>query len=271
MEDLRLEKHANKEATKVSMQAAHCQDNERLVLQKQVTQDPPRGQGSTGNGAAVQARDSSPTAQVRPSWASANSGRSRDPTCPGAVSQKAGRNRHPDDKPGRHETTVGRAQRSSYLEAPKDGGQPWDHGPISTHRRQRNLRSPSEANRCGSLRYPSSPAGKCHGTPPPHHLSRECTESHREGQHRRADDMYGEIHQGTHRCNPNGTWEESIRSGSGGGMRRQQLADQAAATDGVIFIFDSDAEWRNLWQWLLTSENDQTLPHVLSDSKYPTH
>ena len=37
MEDLRLEKHANKEATKVSMQAAHCQDTERLALQKQVT------------------------------------------------------------------------------------------------------------------------------------------------------------------------------------------------------------------------------------------
>ena len=38
LEDLRLEKHANKEATKVAMQAAHCQDQERLVLQKQVTE-----------------------------------------------------------------------------------------------------------------------------------------------------------------------------------------------------------------------------------------
>ena len=38
MEDLRLEKHANKEATKVAMQAAHCQDNDRLALQKQVTE-----------------------------------------------------------------------------------------------------------------------------------------------------------------------------------------------------------------------------------------
>ena len=37
-EDLRLEKHANKEATKVAMQAAHCQDQERLALQKQVTE-----------------------------------------------------------------------------------------------------------------------------------------------------------------------------------------------------------------------------------------
>ena len=38
MEDLRLEKHANKEATKVSMQAAHYQANERSALQKQVTE-----------------------------------------------------------------------------------------------------------------------------------------------------------------------------------------------------------------------------------------
>ena len=38
IEDLRLEKHANKEATKVAMQAAHCQDQEILVLQKQVTE-----------------------------------------------------------------------------------------------------------------------------------------------------------------------------------------------------------------------------------------
>ena len=38
MEDLRLEKHANKEATKVAMQAAHCQDTDRLMLQKQVTE-----------------------------------------------------------------------------------------------------------------------------------------------------------------------------------------------------------------------------------------
>ena len=38
LEDLRLEKHANKEATKVAMQAAHCQDQERLTLQKQVTE-----------------------------------------------------------------------------------------------------------------------------------------------------------------------------------------------------------------------------------------
>ena len=38
LEDLQLEKHANKEATKVAMQAAHCQDQERLVLQKQVTE-----------------------------------------------------------------------------------------------------------------------------------------------------------------------------------------------------------------------------------------
>ena len=38
IEDLRLEKHANKEATKVAMQAAHCQDQERLALQKQVTE-----------------------------------------------------------------------------------------------------------------------------------------------------------------------------------------------------------------------------------------
>ena len=38
MEDLRLEMHANKEATKVAMQAAHCQDQERLALQKQVTE-----------------------------------------------------------------------------------------------------------------------------------------------------------------------------------------------------------------------------------------
>ena len=38
MEDLRPEKHANKEATKVSMQAAHCQANERSALQKQVTE-----------------------------------------------------------------------------------------------------------------------------------------------------------------------------------------------------------------------------------------
>ena len=38
MEDLRLEKHANKEAKKVAMQAAHCQDAERLMLQKQVTE-----------------------------------------------------------------------------------------------------------------------------------------------------------------------------------------------------------------------------------------
>ena len=38
IEDLRLEKHANKEATKVTMQAAHCQDQERLALQKQVTE-----------------------------------------------------------------------------------------------------------------------------------------------------------------------------------------------------------------------------------------
>ena len=38
LEDLWLEKHANKEATKVAMQAAHCQDQERLVLQKQVTE-----------------------------------------------------------------------------------------------------------------------------------------------------------------------------------------------------------------------------------------
>ena len=38
LEDLRLEKHTNKEATKVAMQAAHCQDQERLTLQKQVTE-----------------------------------------------------------------------------------------------------------------------------------------------------------------------------------------------------------------------------------------
>ena len=38
IEDLRLEKHAKKEATKVTMQAAHCQDQERLALQKQVTE-----------------------------------------------------------------------------------------------------------------------------------------------------------------------------------------------------------------------------------------
>ena len=38
LEDLRLEKHTNKEATKVAMQAAHCQDQGRLTLQKQVTE-----------------------------------------------------------------------------------------------------------------------------------------------------------------------------------------------------------------------------------------
>ena len=38
IEDLRLEKNANKEATKVAMQAAHRQDQEILALQKQVTE-----------------------------------------------------------------------------------------------------------------------------------------------------------------------------------------------------------------------------------------
>ena len=155
MEDLRLEKHANKEATKVAMQAAHCQDAERLMLQKQVTE------------IRLEAKEAQELMQ----------------SCRLEIDHMQHQIERRERQLTTVENTVGRAQRSPDFEAPNDGGKSRDPGFIPTHTRQRNRTSPSETNPGGSLRHQSSPAGTCHRAPSSHHLRRQCTEPHREGQH----------------------------------------------------------------------------------------
>ena len=116
LEDLRLEKHTNKEATKVAMQAAHCQDQGRLTLQKQVTEIRLEAKEAQETGAELPIRDRPYAAPDRTSRSAADGGGEWNPTCPGAVSRKAGRNRRPDDKPGRPKTTVGRTERRPNFE-----------------------------------------------------------------------------------------------------------------------------------------------------------
>ena len=123
LEDLRLEKHTNKVAMKVAMQAAHCQDQERLTLQKAGDGDPTRGQRRARTGAELPIRDRPYAAPDRTSRSAADGRRRMKSDLSGAVSRKAGRNRRPDDKPGRPKTTVGRTERRPNFETANDGGE----------------------------------------------------------------------------------------------------------------------------------------------------
>ena len=101
------------------MQAAHCQDQERLTLQKQVTEIRLEAKEAQELVQSCRIRDRPYAAPDVQLTAAENEIR----LVQEQVSRKAGRNRRPDDKPGRPKTTVGRTERRPNFETANDGGE----------------------------------------------------------------------------------------------------------------------------------------------------
>ena len=262
MEDLRLEKHANKEATKVSMQAAHYQANERSALQKQVTEirleakeaqemmqkckleidhlqhklDRRERQLTTAETEIrlVQEQSAGKQEEIDSLTTSLEDMRLQWDELSGARSPK-------------HRRVVGSPETLALFPPVEDR----ETEQVQVRRTIAVAYDIRAVQRGDVIEYPRRITYRGNVLSPIMRASTEelmtCMEKFTKA---RIDAIRRELEQ------------KACERGVLEGMRRQQLLDAAAATDGVIFISDSDAEWRNLWHWLLT---------VKSNKHYPTH